>query len=73
MPFLPDSGNAGLAFLICRTPLLNLRSDVLVQGKEVRRVVFFLDGNEPLVVETERGLYRIFSFLLAFQILRAFS
>jgi hypothetical protein len=42
---------------------LNLRFDVLVQAKEVLRVVLLLDGHEPVVVEPERGFNRVFSLL----------
>ena len=38
-----------------QTALLDLRFDVLVQAKEVLRVVLLLDGQEPVIVETERG------------------
>jgi hypothetical protein len=44
-------------------PSLDLRFDVLVQAKEVLRVVLLLDGHEPVVVGTERGFDRVFSLL----------
>src|SRR6266404_4362250 len=37
--------------------------DVLVQAKEVLRVVLLLDGYESVVVGTERGFDRVFSLL----------
>jgi hypothetical protein len=43
--------------------LLNLRFDVLVQAKEVVRIVLLLDGHKPVVVEPERGFNRVFSLL----------
>jgi hypothetical protein len=46
-----------------KATLLNLRFDVLVQAKEVLRVVLLFDGHEPVVVRTERGFDRIFSLL----------
>src|SRR5260221_319072 len=43
--------------------LSDLRFDVLVQAKEVLRVVLLLDSHEPVVVGTERGFDRVFSLL----------
>src|SRR6516225_6711512 len=43
--------------------LSDLWFDVLVQAKEVLRVVLLLDSHEPVVVGTERGFDRVFSLL----------
>src|SRR6516225_9374250 len=43
--------------------LSDLWFDVLVQAKEVLRVVLLLDRHEPVVVGTERGFDRAFSLL----------
>jgi hypothetical protein len=54
---------AGPTILALVKASLDLRFDVLIQGKEVLRVVFLLDGHEPVVVGTERGFDRVFPLL----------
>jgi hypothetical protein len=46
-----------------QTASWTIRFDVLVQAKEVPRVVLLLDGFEPVVVGTERSFDRVFSLL----------
>jgi hypothetical protein len=50
-----------LRFSDCEGWRLDFGFDVLVQAKEIRRVVLLLDGHEPFVVETVGSFDRVFS------------
>src|SRR6516165_8737152 len=68
--FSPIAAMHGWRFRSCDA-LLNLRFDVLVQAKEIRRIILLFDGHESLIVGTERGFYRIFAlFSEVIQIVR---